>query len=134
MAGTAQQSAAAAASRSRPASGPAVTIRSAPSAACVIACSNSTGKLGWRASSAAMSSPGSTGRPVTVETSRRRGVAKRVPASTLRSGPAEEAMAGECRAGAMPSTSAVTPSAAARLVSSRTSAVDPVSTWARGPS
>ncbi|HEY6295442.1 MAG TPA: hypothetical protein VIX15_07240 [Streptosporangiaceae bacterium] len=75
-----------------------------------------------------------TRRPVTVDTRRRRGGAKRVPAKTLRSGAVHLAMAGQCRACGLGSTSAVMPSAAARRVSSRMPALDPASTCVRGPS
>ncbi len=133
-AGTPEHSAALAAS---PASGPAVTIRSAASAACAIAWANSTGRVTWPASSRATSSSGVIRRPVMVETSRRRGGPKLVPAKTLRSGTAHPAMPGEC-IGVVPrppsSTSTGTPSIPARLVSSRMPAVDPASTCVRGPS
>ena len=129
--GTAQQ---AAARSARPSSGPAVTIRSASCAASAIAGPNSTGWLSCRASSAARSSPGPTGRPVTVEISRRRGGAKRVPAKTLRSGASHLAIAGECSACVMPSTSTGTPAAAARRARLRMPAVDPASTCERAPS
>ena len=69
-----------------------------------------------------------------VEISRRRGAAKRVPAKTLRNGAAQLAIAGECRACVMPSTSTVTPAAAARRVRLRMPVVDPASTCERAPS
>jgi hypothetical protein len=75
-----------------------------------------------------------TMRPVIEDTRRRRGCAKRVPAKTLRSGAVHTAMAGQCRACMLGSTSAAMPSAAARLLSSRTPAADPASTCVRGPS
>ena len=72
-----------------------------------------------------------------VETSRRRGGAKLVPARTLRNGAAHLAMPGKC-IGLVPrpssSTSTGTPAIPARLVSSRMPAVDPARTCVRVPS
>jgi hypothetical protein len=130
-AGTPPHSAARSAS---PASGPAITIRSAARAACAIAWANSTGRVTCAASSQARSSSGVIRRPVMVETSRRRGGAKLVAARTLRSGAAHLAMPGEYIGAALSRTSTGTLSGPARLVSSRTPAVDPASTCIRGPS
>ena len=69
-----------------------------------------------------------------VEISLRWGAAVRVPAKTLRSGAAQLAMAGECMALVLLSTSTGTPSRPARRASSRMPVVDPASTWTRGPS
>ena len=71
---------------------------------------------------------------MTVEISRRRGGAKRASAYRLRNGAAHLAMAGECMACVMPSTSTAMPSVAARRVRLRMPMVDPASTCARIPS
>jgi hypothetical protein len=124
----------AAAAAARPASGPAITIRSAPCAACAIAWAKSTGRLTCLASSSVMSSSAVTRCPVMVEISLRCGAAACVPAKTLRSGATYLAMAGECMARIPARTSTGTPSEPARLASSRMPAVDPARTCAPGPS